>query len=67
MFTSSRLIPDELIKDKILEETVSFCKKNSHALIEGFPKTLSQAIAFQKKAGIPDKVIFVNVDRTRLK
>lgn len=40
---------------------MNFCKKNSHSIVEGFPKTLSQAIAFQKKGGIPDKVIFVNV------
>jgi adenylate kinase family enzyme len=45
---------------------VAFCKKNSHAIIEGFPKTLSQAIAFQKKGSYPDKIIFVNVDKDKL-
>lgn len=61
------MIHDQAIQDKILEEVVNFCKKNTHTIVEGFPKTLNQALAFQKKSGIPDKVIFVNVDRAKLK
>lgn len=66
LFDQSRLIPDSSIQEKILQETVNFCSKNSHAIIEGFPKTLSQAIAFQKKGKYPDKVIFVNVGKAKL-
>ena len=50
----------------MLYSVVSFCTKNNHALIEGFPKTLKQGISLHSKGLIPEKVIFVNLSKNVL-
>lgn len=66
LFNDSRLITNEKMNGKILEAIATFCKENPFSLIEGFPKNIGQAIAFQNKSLIPDKIIFVNVNRQKL-
>jgi adenylate kinase family enzyme len=62
LYQQLRLIIDDEVSEKILNEISKFCGENPYAIIEGYPKYLKQALNFEKKIGVPNVVIFVNVN-----
>lgn len=63
----SRMIDDDTTNVKLISQIAKFCGSNSHSLIEGFPKSLKQALKIHEKGICPDKVIFVNVEKNLLR
>ena len=62
-----RLIENQEIQGKIIDEIKKLHSSPSDCLIEGFPKSLDQALSLQKLKFYPSKVIFVNVSNENLK
>ena len=47
--------------DLISKEIAGFEKKNQSWVIQGFPRTRTQALSLQRLAIIPDKIIHLDV------
>ena len=63
---SGKLVPDELVSRVVFEKLQSMKRKTTGFLLDGYPRTLDQARAFDRfsqQSGIPiDVVLFLDVE-----
>jgi adenylate kinase len=55
-------VKDDVVVEIVKGQVDALEKENKSWIIEGFPRTRSQALAMQKMGIIPDKFILLNVD-----
>jgi adenylate kinase len=55
------VVPDEIVIEIVKKRIVECEKECRHWIIEGFPRTKSQALAMEKIGIIPDKMIELKV------
>lgn len=51
------LVPDDIVIDVVKKRIVECEKECRNWIIEGFPRTKSQALAMEKIGIVPDKII----------
>lgn len=56
------LVDDHVVIDLVKKQVEQFEKENHSWVIEGFPRTKTQALALQKVGIIPDRFILLNVN-----
>ena len=55
-----KLVPDELMIDLVVEESAPFLDKGESLLLDGFPRTMEQAVAMEESINV-DLVVDLNV------
>lgn len=51
------VVPDDIVIDIVKKRIVECEKECRHWIIEGFPRTKSQALAMEKIGIVPDKMV----------
>lgn len=56
---SGKLVPDELMIDLVMEDATPYMEEGKPLLLDGFPRSLKQAMALEKVAHIG---LVINLD-----
>ena len=59
------IVEDSIVIELVKKQVESYEKDNLSWVIEGFPRTKTQALALQKDGIIPDRFIMLNVNKER--
>jgi adenylate kinase len=57
------IVDDNVVLELVKAQVEYFEKDHTSWIIEGFPRTKSQALALQKQGIIPDRFIMLDVDK----
>ena len=67
LMKAGALVPDEVVMQTLTNTIMSYrSQPHTRLLLDGFPRTVEQAIMFEKSIGRPSKVIWLNCDDTEL-
>jgi adenylate kinase len=70
-FERGELVPDETVCRVIIEHIVDLTSRGRGILLDGFPRTLGQAVRLEERLGELDQkldaVVHINIDRAEIK